>query len=59
MGIEIKATETITSEDWKGLDILGEEMGDKMIRGIILYPGSEVVALRHNRIAIPLSTLWS
>lgn len=58
VGIEIKASETISSEDWKGLDILGEEMGDKMIRGIILYPGKEVVTLRKNRIAIPLSTLW-
>ncbi|HSW86560.1 MAG TPA: ATP-binding protein [Rhabdochlamydiaceae bacterium] len=58
VGIEIKSSETISGEDWKGLDILGEEMGDKMIRGIILYPGKEVVAFRKNRIAIPLSTLW-
>jgi predicted AAA+ superfamily ATPase len=59
VGIEVKASETISSEDWKGLDLLGEEMGDKMVRGIILYSGKEVVALRKNRIAIPLSTLWN
>lgn len=59
VGIEVKASETISSEDWKGLNVLGEEMGDKMIRGVILYPGKEVVALRNNRIAIPLSTLWT
>lgn len=58
VGIEIKSSESISSADWKGLEFLGEEMGDKMIRGIILYPGKEVVAFRKNRIAIPLSTLW-
>ena len=58
VGIEVKSSETISSEDWKGLNILGEEMGDKMIRGIILYPGKEVVAFQKNRIAIPLSVLW-
>ena len=58
VGIEVKGSETISSGDWKGLYTLGQEMGDKMIRGIILYPGKEVVAMRKDRIAIPLSTLW-
>jgi predicted AAA+ superfamily ATPase len=59
VGIEVKASETISSEDWKGLNILQEEMGEKMIRGIILYSGHEVVALKSNLLAIPLSTLWT
>lgn len=58
IGIEIKASDTISSDDWKGLNVLGEEMGDKMVRGIILYSGKEVVAFKKNRIAIPLSALW-
>lgn len=58
VGIEIKSSETISSEDWKGLKVLAEEMGEKMIRGIILYPGKEVVSFQKNKIAIPLSTLW-
>lgn len=58
VGIEVKSSETITSEDWKGLNVLGDEMGDKMVRGIILYSGKEVVYFKKNRIAIPLSALW-
>ncbi len=58
VGVEIKASETISPEDWKGIDILEKEVEDKMVRGIILYPGSEVVRFRHNRIALPLTTLW-
>jgi predicted AAA+ superfamily ATPase len=57
VGIEVKLSENISSGDWKGLDTLGEEMGDKMVRGVILYPGKEVVALRKDRLAIPLSAL--
>jgi hypothetical protein len=56
---EIKASETISPEDWKGLDVLAEEMGDKMVRGIIFYPGKEVVAFRKDRLALPLSALWN
>lgn len=59
VGIEIKASETLSTEDWKGLDVLGNEMEGKMVRGIILYPGKEVVGFRKDRIAIPLSSLWT
>ena len=59
VGIEVKASETISPEDWKGLNVLGEEMGDKMIRGVILYSGKAVIALRKDRIAIPLTALWN
>jgi predicted AAA+ superfamily ATPase len=58
VGIEVKSSETITKDDWNGIDILEEEMQSKFVRGIILYPGKEVVAFRKNRIAIPLSSLW-
>lgn len=59
VGIEVKASEAIASDDWRGLEILGEEMGEQLVRGVILYPGKEVVALRKNRIALPLTTLWN
>jgi predicted AAA+ superfamily ATPase len=58
VGIEVKASESISADDWKGLDVLGKELGEKMIRGIILYPGKEVVAFKKDRLAIPLSSLW-
>jgi predicted AAA+ superfamily ATPase len=58
VGIEIKGSESLSAEDLKGLNALQEDVGDKMIRGIIFYPGKEVVAFRKDCIAIPLSTLW-
>jgi hypothetical protein len=37
---------------------LEEEAGDNWVRGIILYPGKEVVAFKKNRLVIPISALW-
>lgn len=58
VGIEVKASESLSAEDWKGIESLSEEVGEKMVRGVILYPGEEVVAFRKDRLALPLSTLW-
>jgi uncharacterized protein len=59
VGIEVKASESITSNDWKGLDALKEEMKEKMVREVIIYCGKEVLTIGKNRIAIPLSVLWN
>jgi hypothetical protein len=58
IGIEVKASETLSPDDWKGLLVLESEMEDKMVRGIIFYLGKEVMALGKNRIALPISVLW-
>jgi uncharacterized protein len=58
VGIEVKSSETISPDDWKGLHVLEDEVGGKMVRGIILYLGKEIVALGNNRIALPISALW-
>jgi predicted AAA+ superfamily ATPase len=59
VGIEIKASETISPQDCKGLDVLEEEMKEKFVRGIILYAGTEIVMFKQNRLALPLSLLWN
>lgn len=58
VGIEVKSSETIGSKDWKGLKLLEKDLGEKMVRGIILYMGKEVVALKKNFFAVPISALW-
>ncbi|HNA62946.1 MAG TPA: DUF4143 domain-containing protein, partial [Rhabdochlamydiaceae bacterium] len=58
VGIEVKSSETLSQEDWKGLSILESEMGDKVMRSIILYMGNEIISLGKKRMALPISTLW-
>ena len=59
IGIEVKASETISPDDWKGLSVIESELEDKLVRSIIIYLGKEVMALSKKRVALPLSALWS
>jgi hypothetical protein len=58
VGIEIKSSETIRGDDFKGLRTLKEELGTSFIRGIVLYPGDEVVPFGENLFAVPISALF-
>lgn len=59
VGIEIKSSETIRTEDFKGLRALREELGSLFLRGILLYPGSDVIPFGDNLYALPMSSLFS
>lgn len=59
VGIEIKSSETITPNDFKGLKHLQEIVGDKFIRGVVIYPGAEQIPFGKNLFALPISSLWA
>lgn len=59
VGIEIKSSETIRSDDFKGLRYLQQETGSSFIRGIVLYPGADVISFGDQLYALPLSALFS
>lgn len=58
VGIEIKSSETIHTGDFKGLKHLQESIGEKFIRGIVLYPGPRL-PFGKNLYALPISSLWA
>lgn len=58
VGIEVKASQTIQSDDFKGLRVLQESLGDKFLRGIVLYTGDLILPFGSNMLAVPASCLW-
>ena len=58
VGIEVKASSTVKSGDFKGLKYLGDLLGDRFLRGIVLYTGDQPVPFGLNLYALPVSTLW-
>ncbi len=58
VGIEVKASATPSSSDFKGLKSLAECAENKFVRGIVLYTGSEVIPFGKNLTAVPLPALW-
>ena len=58
IGLEVKASSTVSRKDFRGLDALAEDVGERFLRGIVLYTGEQVVSFGERRVVLPISTLW-
>lgn len=59
IGIETKATSSVSSQDFRGLRYLQGLLGQRFLRGIILYLGTESLAFGDSLFAMPASALWT
>ena len=58
VGIEIKASATVNTGDFKALRKLADACGDEFKIGLVLYDGEKTVPFGHRLFAAPLSCLW-
>lgn len=58
VGIEIKASATVTGQDFKGLRAFAETVGKRFHRGIVLYTGTECIPFGPELFAMPVNSLW-
>ncbi len=58
VGIEVKASTSVSSNDFKGLRFLAETVGRRFRRGVVLYTGDEAVSFGANLHAMPVDALW-
>ena len=59
VGIEVKASATVSSSDFSGMRKLAEATGDRFVQGLVLYDHDQVVPFGDRMYAAPLSSLWS
>lgn len=59
VGIEVKATTGIKSEDFKALKRLREYLGATFVCGIVLHDGNHIHCIEENLYAMPISMLWN
>ncbi|MBZ9708586.1 ATP-binding protein [Mesorhizobium sp. ESP7-2] len=59
IGIEVKASATVRSQDFRGLRQLQEAVGDRFVRGLVLHDHDRVTPFGQKLQAAPLSVLWS
>lgn len=59
IGIEIRASATVTSSDARHLAWLRDQVGDAFAAGIVLHTGPYVFPLSDRIVAAPISSLWS
>jgi hypothetical protein len=58
VGIEIKATASPSTGDFKGLARLRELAGARLKRGILLHTGAPAVPFGDRLFALPMQCLW-
>lgn len=58
-GIEVKASSTVRSEDFRGLTFLRDKLGSRLTSGVVLYTGANALPFGDRLWALPLSALWS
>ncbi|HEY1000900.1 MAG TPA: DUF4143 domain-containing protein [Streptosporangiaceae bacterium] len=56
---EVKAAETVRSEDFRGIQRLARRLGDQLVAGIVLYAGGQPLPFGDRLRAWPISTLWT
>lgn len=59
VGVEVKASATISAADFSGMRKLADACGKKFLQGLVLYDHDKVVPFGENMFAAPLSCLWS
>jgi hypothetical protein len=57
-GIEVKASATARSDDFRGLRLLADRLGDRFAGGVVVYTGYRAVPFGDRLAAVPLSSLW-
>lgn len=59
VGIEVKASETVRSDDFRGLCALQSRVGESFLAGFVLYCGREALSFGHRLRCLPISALWT
>jgi len=59
VGIEVKAGESVSSDDFKHLHWMKDQLGSEKFIGIVLYSGDRIRSGGNGCYALPMSSLWS
>lgn len=59
VGVEVKASATVTQSDFNGLRELASAAGKGFARGVVLHTGEQLMPFEERLWAVPLSVLWA
>lgn len=59
VGIEVKAAETVRTDDFRGLRLLQRRLGNRFHAGFVLYTGRESFSFGDGMTCLPISALWT
>jgi predicted AAA+ superfamily ATPase len=57
--VEVKASQTPRSSDFRTIDLLASRLGDAFAHGVVLHLGGEANSFGERRTALPVGALWA
>ncbi len=57
-GIEVKARDVVSIDDFNGLKELQSKTGEDFVRGVVLYRGRSIIPFGDKLWAVPVEVLW-
>jgi predicted AAA+ superfamily ATPase len=58
VGVEVKAAETVRTDDFRGLRRLHRRLGNRFLAGFVLYAGTQQLSFGDRLTCLPLAALW-
>ena len=58
VGVEVKAGATVRLDDFRGLRLLADRVGEAFRAGLVLYTGTETLSFGDRLRCVPMSGLW-
>jgi uncharacterized protein len=58
VGVEVKAGATVRPRDFAGLRHLRDQLGKRMLMGVVLYTGAHTLPFGEGLWAVPLQAMW-
>jgi predicted AAA+ superfamily ATPase len=59
IAIEVKAAETVRTDDFRSLRLLQRRLGDRFRAGFVVYCGDQQLPFGENLACLPISALWT
>ena len=58
VAIEVKLDSTLNEKDFKNLELCRDTIGEKLIKGVLIYTGESIVPFGDRLWAVPINYLW-
>jgi predicted AAA+ superfamily ATPase len=59
VAVDVKSSASIATSDLRALAYLRDRLGDRFVRGVVMYAGREPLPLGDRLAALPMSALWA
>lgn len=59
VAVEVKASTTVRSDDFRGLRLLRDRLGDRFVAGFVLFCGADRLSFGDRLGCLPVSALWT